>query len=79
MGVGTQRSHVVGGSMFCARFCLLARCTALVDSRFCAGMPPGMGLWLGLGGVIGVGTLRVGAGVVAISIFLLAVLSQPSV
>ena len=34
---------------------------------FFAGMPPGVGLWLKLGGVIGVGTLRAGACVVSTS------------
>ena len=65
MGVGTRHSHVVGGGMFCARFSLFARRTALVDSGICAGIGAGVGLWLGLGGVTGVGTLGAGAGVVA--------------
>ena len=49
MGVGTLCSCVVGGGILCAQFSLFARRTALVDSRFRAGMPPGVDLWLRLG------------------------------
>ena len=51
--------------MFCARFFLFARRTALADSRFCVGMHPGMGLRMVLGGIIGGVTLGTDAGVVA--------------
>ena len=41
--------------------------SALSDSGFSAGIPPRMGVWLGIGGFIGVGTLGLDAGVVATS------------
>ena len=53
--------------MFCARLSLFKKHTALADSKVCAGMPPGMGVWMKLGSFIVVGNLGADAGVVATS------------